>query len=111
MNQGGHERGQASVELVAVLPLIAALLLAAWQGVVAGQAWWLAAGAARAGARAATVGADPVSAARRELPDGVRERLRVRVTAGEVVVRLPIPGVAGLGRLGTATARAAGARR
>ena len=111
MHDGGHERGQASVELVALLPLLAALLLATWQGVVAGQAWWLAAAAARAGARAVAVGADPAAAARRELPRGVRERVRVRVARGEVVVRLPIGGVAGLGRLGTATARVAEAGR
>ena len=45
-----RERGQASVELVILLPVLAALLLAAWQAAVAGYAWWLAASAARAGA-------------------------------------------------------------
>lgn len=103
--------GQASVEFVAVLPLVAALLLAAWQGVVAGQAWWLAAAAARAGARADGVGRDPAAAARRELPGGLRTRVRIRVGEEEIVARLPIPGVAGIGRLGTATARAGRAAR
>ena len=108
MRDHGPEAGQASIELVVLLPLLAALLLAAWQGVVAGQAWWLAASAARAGARAELIGADPLGAARRELPGGLRARLRVRSSRGDVEVRLPIPAVAGLGRLGTATARAHG---
>ena len=113
MRDDGSERGQASVELVALLPLLAAVLLAAWQGVVAGQAWWLAAGAARAGARAELIGADPLAAARRELPGGLRTHLRLRRSGDDLVVRLAIPAVAGLGRLGTATARvrAAGPRR
>jgi len=106
MSDHGSERGQASVELVALLPILAAVLLACWQGVVAGQAWWLVAGAARAGARADLVGADPLTAARRELPGGLRRRLTVRRSGGELVVRLAIPAIAGLGRLGTATARA-----
>ncbi len=99
------------MEFVAVLPLIAALLLASWQGAVAGQAWWLAASAARAGARADDAGRDPAAAARRELPGGLRARLRIRVGDEEIVARLPIPGVAGVGRLGTATARAGRADR
>ena len=106
MRDQGSEAGQASVELVALLPVLFALLLASWQGVVAGQAWWLAAGAARAGARADLVGADPLAAARRELPGGLRRRITVRRSGGELVVRLGIPAIAGLGRLGTATARA-----
>lgn len=106
MDEGRRDLGQASVELVAVLPLIAVLLLAAWQGAVAGQAWWLAAAAARAGARADAAGRDPAAAARRALPGGRRTRLRVHVGEHEIVARLPIPGVAGVARLGTATARA-----
>ena len=106
MVDDGSEQGQASVELVALLPILFAVLLASWQGVVAGQAWWLAAGAARAGARADLVGADPLAAARRELPGGLRGRLTVRRSGGELVVQLGIPAIAGLGSLGTATARA-----
>ena len=68
------EDGQAAVELVALLPLLALLALAAWQAVVAGQAAWLAAGAARASARAAAVGDDPAAAARRTPAAGARAR-------------------------------------
>ena len=106
MRDHGSETGQASVELVALLPILFAVLLASWQGAVAGQAWWLVAGAARAGARADVVGADPLAAARRELPGALRSRLTLRRSGGELVVRLGIPAIAGLGRLGTATARA-----
>jgi Flp pilus assembly pilin Flp len=99
-----NERGQAAVELVVLLPLLAALLAAAAQGVIAGHSWWMAASAARAAARAEAIGAEPLAAARRALPGGVRRHVRVRVTAHEVVVRLPVPALAGIGRLATATA-------
>lgn len=99
-----NERGQATVELVVLLPLLTALLAAAAQGLIAGHSWWLAASAARAAARADAVGADPLAAARGALPGGYRRRVRVRVAAHEVVVRLPVPSLAGAGRLGTATA-------
>lgn len=39
------ESGQASVELVALLPLVVVLAALLWQAVVAGQAVWLAASA------------------------------------------------------------------
>ena len=58
------QRGQAAVELVAVLPLVAALLAALWQLALIGDASWSAAGAARAAARAEAVGLDPRAAAR-----------------------------------------------
>lgn len=99
-----NERGQAAVELVVLLPLLAALLAAAAQGVIAGHSWWMAASAARAAARADVAGGDPLAAARRALPGWARERVRVRVAAREVVVRLPVPALAGLGRLGDAAA-------
>src|SRR3982750_1043904 len=46
------ERGQATVELVGVLPLLAVLGFAVWQAAVVGQAFWMAGAAARAAARA-----------------------------------------------------------
>ena len=51
--------GQASVELVVLLPLIAALAAGVWQLALTGQAAALAGSAARAGARAAAAGGDP----------------------------------------------------
>jgi Flp pilus assembly protein TadG len=94
--------GQAAVELVALLPLLALLTLAGWQAVLAGQAAWLAAGAARASARAAAVGDDPTAAARRTLPPALERGLRVTATSGAAVtVRIEIPALVLGGRLAT----------
>jgi uncharacterized protein (UPF0333 family) len=57
-----REDGQAAAEMAALLPLVAAVLLVAWQFVLAGDARSSAAAAARAAARAAAVGADPAAA-------------------------------------------------
>lgn len=85
-------RGQASVELVALLPALAALALACWWIVAAAHAWSLAGSAARAGARAAEVGAPAEAAARAALPAGHAARARVVVVGGtRVRVRLPAP--------------------
>ena len=87
--------GQAAVELAALLPLIAAVLLVAWQFVVAGEARSAAAVAARAAARAAAVGADPAAAARSRLPGRLRRSLRVRAGArGSVTVSVRVPALA-----------------
>ena len=91
-----RENGQASVELVALLPLIAALAAGLWQLVLMGQAAALAGSAARAGARAAAAGGDPVSAARSALPRGWSRRMQLRRSAaGPLVVRLEVPSVTG----------------
>lgn len=97
MRAGERERGQASVELLLVLPLVAALLAVGWQGVLLGQTWWLAGTAARAAARAATVGADPGTAARAALPPGAWRRgvAVARLPDGRLRVRLAIPAVVG----------------
>jgi hypothetical protein len=104
------EDGQATVELVALLPALVAAALLAWQAIVAGQAWWLAANAARAAARAQALGADPAVAARRALPDRLRRGLRVTRDTGAnrdgVRVRVEVPPVlAGL-RFGSITVKA-----
>lgn len=103
------ERGQATVELVALLPLLAVLAAALWQGAVAGQAVWLSGSAARAAARASAVGADPRAAARRVLPDRLERRLVVTpVDGGDGVrVAVAVPAIVGGGSLGSVTARAA----
>ncbi len=95
------ERGQASVELVALLPLLAVLAVLAGQLVVAGQAVWLAGTAARAAARARALGHDATAGARAALPPGYRRGLRVRTTGpGRVSVRLRVPVLAGGRSLG-----------
>ena len=86
------ELGQASVELVGVLPAILVAGLVAWQLVLAGHAVWLAAHAARVAARAEVVGEDPLGAARSAVPLSLRRELTVRAAGGgRVVVRLPVP--------------------
>lgn len=101
-----RQQGQASVELVAILPLVVVVALFGWQAAVGGQAVWLAASAARSAARADALGADPVAAARRALPGRLRHALRVRRERDGVSVRVAIPAVVAGGRLGTVTGRA-----
>jgi hypothetical protein len=105
----GAERGQASVELVALLPLMAVLAALLWQAVVAGQAVWLAGTAARAAARASALGDDASAAARRVLPDRLERGLVVRGPTSDssgVRVAIAIPAVVGARRLTTVHARA-----
>jgi pilus assembly protein CpaE len=90
------ERGQAAVELVAVVPLLLALVLALGQLVVAGYAVWSAGNAARIGARAALVGGDPRAAALSALPDWLEREAEVDETGPvEVALEAPalVPGV------------------
>ncbi len=91
VSSAGHrEGGTASVELVAVVPFLLLAVLAAAQIALAGQALWSASVAARAGARAALVGADAAAVARRALPPALRDGSEVE-TSGEVLVRVPVP--------------------
>lgn len=85
------ERGQASVELVALLPLIVVLGALLVQGVLAGWALWSAGAGARAAARAQAIGAAPLPAARGALPAGLREEVSVRTQGEQVRVRVRIP--------------------
>jgi hypothetical protein len=102
------EQGQATVELVALLPLLAVLAAVLWQGIVAGQAVWLAGSAARAAARASAVGGDARAAARRVLPERLERGLVVRPVAsgGGVRVAIGIPAIVGSARLTTVSAHA-----
>jgi hypothetical protein len=106
MARSRAEDGQASIELVALLPLLGVVAMVAWQGVVAGQAWWMASAAAREAARAVAVGGDPVGAARGVLPGALRGGVSVVRDGDGVRVRLAVPVVVGRGTLGTITARA-----
>jgi Flp pilus assembly protein TadG len=100
------ERGQASVEFVALLPLLALVVLLLWQAVVAGQAASSAAGAARAAARAHAIGADPLVAARRAVPAALRTGLAVAAVGDGVRVRVAVPVVLAGGSLGSFSASA-----
>jgi hypothetical protein len=86
------ESGQASVETVAMVPLVLLAAVVAWQLVLTGHTLWLAAGAARAAARAELVGESPVRAARSALPRSLERGLSVkRVDAGGVRVEVRLP--------------------
>jgi hypothetical protein len=80
--------GQASVELVALLPLAALVALAIGQLLAAGAAGELAGNAAEAGAAALLQGADPAAAARAALPGWSRDRAVVHVAGRRVEVRV-----------------------
>jgi len=104
---GRGQEGQASVELVAVLPVLAVLVALAWQAALAGQAIWLSGASARAAARASAVGADARAAARSVLPPALGRLVRVRARdGGAVEVALGIPSVLGGVRLATVRAQA-----
>ena len=101
------QRGQASVEFVAVLPVLALVAAIAWQAASAGQTVWLSAGAARAAARAQAIGADATAAARSALPPRLARRVHVRPAGdGGVEVALGVPAVVSSTQLGTVHARA-----
>ncbi len=85
-------RGQASVELVALLPALAVCLAIAAQTVLAGWALWSAGNAARAGARAREVGSNAEAAARHALPGPLRAGAAIRSADG-VIVRVRIPAI------------------
>src|SRR5205809_2749572 len=106
MRAARDERGQASVELVALLPLIALIALVCWQAVVVGQAIWLSGAAARGAARAEAGGADAEAGARAALPPARERGLRVRTAREGVRVVVAVPSVVGGWRLGGVTASA-----
>jgi pilus assembly protein CpaE len=86
------ERGQTTVELVALVPAIVLACAIAWQLVVAGQTAWLAAHAARVAARASLVGGDARAAARSALPRSLERGLKVSSGGGgRVRVRVAVP--------------------
>lgn len=96
MARSRGEGGQASVELVAAIPLVLVLTLVVAQLAVAGYALWSAGAAARAGARAGYVGGDARAAARRSLPEPLRHDASIRDSHGvavRVTARALIPGV------------------
>jgi Flp pilus assembly protein TadG len=99
------EAGQATVEFVALLPLMAALLAGLWQVALVGYAEWAASAAARAAARAHAVGSDPAAAARAHLARSLERGLSVHaVDDGAVRVAVRIPTLPGVPRLGHARA-------
>jgi hypothetical protein len=85
------ERGQASVELLGVLPALLALALVLFQLGAVGYASVLAGNAAEAGALAMAAGGDVAAGARESLPGWSRAHARVDSGRGRVSVRLRPP--------------------
>jgi hypothetical protein len=88
---GHREEGTASVELIAAVPFLLLAVLVAAQLALVGQALWSAGVAARAGARAALVGADATTAARRALPPSLRAGAHVSAAGAAMTVKVEIP--------------------
>ena len=84
--------GQASVELVAVVPFVLLVGAVVWQLALAGHTAWMTANAARVAARADTVGRDVEGAARSALPRSMERDLEVRrLREGGVRVSVRVP--------------------
>lgn len=83
--------GQATVELIAAIPLIVLAGLIALQLLLTGYALTLADGAAEAGALALAAGRPAKAAAEESLPDWAEGRAEIAVRGGEVRVRLSPP--------------------
>lgn len=83
--------GQASVEMIAGLPALAAAATLALQLLLVGYSLTIADGAAEAGALAGAAGLDAGKAAREALPGWARGRATVSERRGSVLVRLRPP--------------------
>ena len=90
------QRGQATVELAALLPLLAVIALAAYAMLAGLGAGEQAGVAAEAGAIALLQDRDPAAAARDSLPDGTRASVRVEGRRVSVAIRPRVPLVARL---------------
>ncbi len=86
-----EERGQATVELLAAIPLLLVAGAIALQLLLAGYALTLADGAAEAGALALAAGRPAKSAVEESLPSWAEDKAEVSVHGGEVTVRLAPP--------------------
>ena len=88
------ERGQASVELLGMLPLLLLSALLVWQLLLAGYAVTSAENAARNASRAEALGEDGEDAARDSLSFGLEDGAVVRIEGDRATVRVRVPIVA-----------------
>lgn len=86
-----EERGQATVELLAAIPLLLVAGAISLQLLLVGYALTLADGAAEAGGLALAAGRPARDAAKQSLPAWAEDRAEVAVRGGEVTVRLAPP--------------------
>jgi hypothetical protein len=90
---GGPERAQASIEVVALVPLLLLVLACVWQAALAGLALSAAESASRRGARAALVGLPARPAALAALPASMRSGATATEGGGRIVVTVRVPSV------------------
>ena len=88
---GAGERAQATVELLAGLPVLLVAGLVAFQLLAVGYASSLAGDAAEAGAMAIAAGRAPGPAVRAALPDWARSRVDLETSGGALTVHLRPP--------------------
>lgn len=88
---GSGDRGQATVEALAAIPLLLLVGTVVLQLFLAGFALTLADGAAEAGALALAAGRPAETAARDSLPGWAEDDVEVTVRGGEVEVRVRPP--------------------
>ena len=85
------ESGQASAELVAVLPLVGLAALLCFHLALAGWSLWSAAEAARVGARAVAIDIPAETRTLRALPEALRRGAEVQLVGGRARVSVGIP--------------------
>jgi len=102
----GSARGQSTVEVVGLVPLLLAVGLAVFSLLSAGRAEEVAGGAAEAGAVALLQGREPAAAARAALAGWPPKRARIRVSGRRVTVRVTPAGPFGARLRASATADA-----
>lgn len=88
------ERGQASVELIGMLPYLILAALLVWQLLLVGYAVTSAENAARAASRVEARGGDGVKAARRVAGTSLREGIRTELDGTKATVRVRVPLIA-----------------
>jgi hypothetical protein len=86
-----RQRGQATIETVALMPALVAVGLGLLQLLAVGYASVLAGNAAEAGALALAAGADPEAGVKESLPGWSRARARIGIEGGRVEVHLRPP--------------------
>jgi hypothetical protein len=86
-----RQRGQATIETVALIPAMVAVGLGLLQLLAVGYASVLAGTAAEAGALALAAGADPEAGVEEALPGWSKARARIGVEGGRIEVHLRPP--------------------
>ena len=106
----GSARGQSTVEVVGLLPLLLAAGLAVFSLLSAGRAEEVAGNAAEAGAVALLQGREPRAAARAALAGWPQQRAAIRIAGRRVTVRVTPAGPFGARLRASATADAGSTR-